>query len=321
MRAWCVCVVLPLLASAALAEPTDERVKNRFDSPNYAVTWGKVAAYDASAELEIGDGYGHGGTLGWLRFQPVADGVHVLSITLSEGRDPVWSKWPPDRVAVEVKRARMEREAYAGLLRDLALVDSARLTQLASVRSGRWTSSSFDFWVYCRVTGNRKVLQDLDWSGYASSLDEARYAKPAVAVAIAREMTKTLEFAEHVLSDEERRWASAKFSRDMKKFREIENVKDMELSYWWVRERYTMAIGVIGDPSSLPALREILQRAPAERHKYDSDAIDMSRSQDRKVYYAINAITRLTKKDVRPRPVEELDVEATRRKVLELLPD
>jgi NADPH-dependent ferric siderophore reductase len=107
----------------------------------------------------------------------------------------------------------------------------------------------------------------------------------------------------------------------MKKFRELENVKGMELSHSWVRERYTMAIGVIGDESALPALRDILERAPAERHKHDSPDIDMSNSQDRKVYYAINAITRLTKKDVRPKPVEEMDVEATRRKVLELLPD
>jgi NADPH-dependent ferric siderophore reductase len=105
----------------------------------------------------------------------------------------------------------------------------------------------------------------------------------------------------------------------MKKFREVESVKAMELSHWWVRERYTMVIGVIGDETALTALREILTRAPAERHKYDSPEIDMSDSQDRFVYLAINAITRLTKKDVRPKPVEEMDVEATRRKVLELL--
>jgi hypothetical protein len=215
-----------------------------------------------------------------------------------------------------MKRARMNREDYARLLRDLAVIDSARLTPL----NADWAWSSNDFWVYSRVTGNGEVLQGLNWAGYQSGREEANYAKPAAAVALAREATETLEFEDYMPNDEDRRWASAKFTRDMKKFRDVENGKEMELSHWWVRERYTQVVGVIGDETALPALREILVRAPAERHKYDSPEIDMSQSEDRKVYHAINAITRLTKKDVRPKPVEEMDVEATHRKVLELLP-
>ena len=41
----------------------------------------------------------------------------------------------------------------------------------------------------------------------------------------------------------------------------------------------------------------------------------------RPAYYAINAITRILKKDVREKPVEEMDIEKTRKKVLELLKD
>ena len=37
------------------------------------------------------------------------------------------------------------------------------------------------------------------------------------------------------------------------------------------------------------------------------------------VYYAINAVTRLTKQDVRDKLVEEMDVEKTRQRVLEML--
>ena len=42
-------------------------------------------------------------------------------------------------------------------------------------------------------------------------------------------------------------------------------------------------------------------------------------SDGRCIYYAINAVTRLTKTDVREKPVEEMDIEKTRFKVLELL--
>jgi hypothetical protein len=167
MRVWCVCIVVLSLASAAQAGAGDEDVRNRLKSGNYTVTWGNVADYDAKSELEIGDGNGHGGTLAWLRFQPGADAVHVLSVRLDDGRlddgrKVVLSKWPSDRVAVSVKRARMQKDNYARLLRDLALIDSARLTPL----DAGWGWSSNDFWVYSRVIGKGKVLQDLDWSGY-----------------------------------------------------------------------------------------------------------------------------------------------------------
>lgn len=66
-----------------------------------------------------------------------------------------------------------------------------------------------------------------------------------------------------------------------------------------------MTIGVVGDPTALPTLGDILGGDP----------------KDSCVYHAINAVTRLMKKDVREKPVEEMDVEKTHRKVLDLLRD
>ena len=62
-------------------------------------------------------------------------------------------------------------------------------------------------------------------------------------------------------------------------------------------------IRIVGDASALSTLGNLLQ----------GDA------KDRCVYYAINAVTRLTKKDLRAKPVEEMDIEETRRKVLDML--
>ena len=98
------------------------------------------------------------------------------------------------------------------------------------------------------------------------------------------------------LTEEERGWASAKFARDWKTFKDSK-------SHWWVRERYIETVGVVGDATALPTLKEILEGDP----------------KDHSVYHAINAVTRLVKKDVRDKPVEEMDVEKTRKKVLDLL--
>jgi hypothetical protein len=71
-------------------------------------------------------------------------------------------------------------------------------------------------------------------------------------------------------------------------------------------------IGVVGDESALPILREILAIEPPMGKPRDA-------SDERCVYYAINAVARLTKKDLRDSPVEEMDIEKTRLKVLDLI--
>ena len=287
------------IGAALLAKPNTNRVRKHFKSDSYTVEWGAPRTFEPSAELEIGDGSGHGFTLNWLRFRPDDKRVEILSIRLDEGRHPYKSKWPPDRAPVTVIRAEMKPDAYAALLRDLAIVNAAKLRSVPQDPMTRSvTMSSSDFWGYARLTAKDETLVDLDWAGYEGSYHEIDFARPQVAVELARAAVKGLDFKEHALTGEERAWASAKFVRDWKK------IKDAEF-HWWVRERYIIMVGVVGDASALSALRDALQGAP----------------KDRCVYYAINAITRLTKQDVRDKPVEEMDVEKTRQRVVEMLRD
>ncbi len=289
MRAFFVCIAVMLSASVFAAGP-DVRIREHFKSDNFRVRWTNARTFVSDAELEIGDGYGHGGSLGWIRFRPGKDYVNVLIIQLDEGREPYRSKWPPDRAPVAVKQARMKPDAYAALLRDLAVVDAAKLKPL---KRDSYSTSSLNFWVFARLKAGKKTLVDYHWAGYWNSHDEIDFAQSQAAVALAREAVKGLDFKEHTLTKEERSWASAKFVRDWKEFRDWSDG-------WWVRERYVTTIGVVGDESALLALRDLLR-------------------QGRCVYYAINAVTRLTKKDVRDKPVEEMDLQKTRRRVLEML--
>ena len=107
-----------------------------------------------------------------------------------------------------------------------------------------------------------------------------------------------LKFKAYTLTAADRTWASERFVRHWEKHQKAE-------FYWWVNERAIVTIGVVGDATALPALRNAMAGDP-KKHS---------------VYLAINAITRLTKNDLRDKPVEEMDVEKTRKKVLESLRD
>src|SRR5262249_31196817 len=127
MRMLLGCITMAIAGPGLGAQPDSDRAREQLKSDNYTVTWGTPRTFGADAELEIGSGSGHGFTLGWTRFRPGEGGVDVLSIQLDEGRQPYSSTWPPDRAPVTVKRARMKPAAYAALLRDLAVVDAAKL--------------------------------------------------------------------------------------------------------------------------------------------------------------------------------------------------
>jgi hypothetical protein len=295
MRALSTCLALVLTCSATRADPDDERAKNQLKSDNYTVTWGTPPAYRPDAELEVGFGNGHGGWLVWARFRPGKDGVEVLSIKNEEEWPADGAKRPPDRDPVVVKHARLEPDAYAALLRDIAVVAAA---ELEPVERKEATRSTNDFWVSARLTAGGKTLLDLDWAGYDGSRAEVEYAKPGAVVLLAREAIKGIASEEHSLTAGERAWASGKFARDWKRFKGLR-------SHWWVVERSVITVGFVGDAAAFPALREVLGGDP----------------EDRSVYHAINAVTRLTGKDVRDKPVERMDVEKTRRKVLDLIKD
>jgi hypothetical protein len=312
MQALLICLIASGASSTALGDDEDgKQVREHFKSDNYTVEWGDVRTLDAGEELEIGYGSGHGFTLGWLRFQPQQDSVDVLSIELIRRRlKPYQSKWPPDQVPVVIKRAEMKRESYIALLRDLALVNAA---ELHPVRRHSGLFSTNDFWVYVRLVAGKKTCLDLEWAGYWCDRKEADFAKPQAAVTLAREAVEMLEFKDYTLNKEDREWASAKFNRDWMLFKNAE-------FHWWVRERYIMMIGVAGEKSALSTLRGILPRDPGEESPMSTILGILSRDpRDRSVYYAINAITRITKIDVRDKPVEEMDLEITRGKVLDML--
>lgn len=292
MQASFICLAL---LSAYHGELVLNHVNEHFTGVNYRVKWKSMRPFPPGAAVEVGNGDGHGGTLGWLRLRPGKNGVDVLSVQFDEGFHPYDSKWPPDRAPVTVKHARMGPGTYAALLRDLAIVDAARIT---SARRESFLSSR-DFWVSARVATNGKTFMDEDWAGYWSATSEVASARPHAAASLTREAVKKLKFTDHKLTKEERAWASAKFARDWKWFN-----KHRE-PYWWVRERYIIVVGVTGDASVLPTLRDVLGGDP----------------KDRCVYHAINAVTRLTGKDVRSKPVKEMDVKAIRPKVLDLIKD
>jgi hypothetical protein len=248
-----MCFALLLVDPADGADPRDDRVKKHLQSDSYTVEWGTAPSFGPESVLEVGDGSGHGFTLRWLRFRPGKDGVDVLSVQLDEGREPYKSEWPPDRASVTARLARLKPDAYAGLLRDLAVLDSAKLKP---VERNEARSSSHDFWVYARLVAADRELLEWNWAGYEGSQTEPEFAKPRAAVLLALESVKGLDFKDHSATAEERAWASAKFTRDWKKFKGLE-------FHWWVRERYIQMAGVAGDESALPALREILAAEPS----------------------------------------------------------
>ncbi|QEL19807.1 hypothetical protein [Limnoglobus roseus] len=290
MRAISVCISICIASTVAGADPDYGPVKKLFESDNYSATWGTTPTYASDAELEIGTGNGHGGTLGWMRFKPGKDGVDVLDVKFDEGWHPYKSKHPPDKAPVTVKAARFSSDGYTALLKNLAVVDAAILTPRETDRG----HSTSDFWVSARLTVGKKMPFDLDWAGYWASKSEVDFAKPNAAVKLTKKAVEKLDFKDHKLTDADRAWASAKFVNDWKKYKNLSG-------YSWVCGRYIETIGVVGDSAALPTLREILTENKGGE------------------YYAINAVTRLTGKDVRDKPVEEMDIEKVRPKVLELL--
>jgi hypothetical protein len=295
MRAFLIYVAINVAAPLFVDDPDLERVAKHLQSDNYKVNWGTKQSFGSDSELEIGDGSGHGFTLGWMRFRPQQDSVDILSIKLELGRQPYRSKWPPERAPITVQSAQMPSRDYEALLRQMGVVVAAELRP--SFDELKYTHSSADFWVDFRLTAKNKTLIEQSWAGYPGNRTEVECAKPKAAVAIARAAIKDLEFKDHALTDEDRKWASAKFNRDWSEQKDSRN-------YWWVRERYIITIGVVGDASVLPTLQEILTTGNPK---------------DRCVYHAVNAVTRLTNEDVREKPVEEMDIEKTRERVLELL--
>jgi hypothetical protein len=296
--------VLLVLTGVAAAAPPSDRVREHLRGEHVTVAWGEPAAVPATAELEVGDGGGHGGLLRGLRFRPGKDRVEVLSLELDEGRQPYTTPWPPDRATLAVRRAELRPDAYAALLADVAAVTAAQVTR---VERNFVDTTTANVWYHARLSDGPKVVADLDWAGYLSSDEEVKYAQPRAVVHLARSAADGLAFKDHTLTPADRSWVSETFARDWKRYRGSDH-------HWWVRERLIQLAGHAGDKAALPTLSDILAAPlPEDRRRGASEL--------RCVYHAINAATRLAGEDRRTRPVEELDLGANRRRVLDLLPD
>ena len=140
------------------------------------------------------------------------------------------------------------------------------------------------------------MLLDLEWAGYLGR--EAEYAQPQAAVRLSRDAVKGLKFTDHTLTEEERAWASAKFARDWNR---IENREILLVGAGAVHCCHRHR-GRLSSPS-------------------DASRILKGNVHERCVRYAINAVTRLTKKDLRDITGGTMNIENTRGKILDLLGD
>lgn len=291
---------------AATAENIRDRLKHELKSKEYVAVIPAAAKLPVDSTLEIGSGSGHGFTMEWLRFVPTKDMVNVLRVQYDEGFKQYRTKWPPDITPVFIQKASMTTSQYADLIKDIAMVSAVKLRPIEKdFLNGSITStwSSDSFLASAKVFSQQKMVVDLNFAGYRSSSEEINYAKPETAMKLATEAVARLPFKADKLNDEDRAWASAKFIRDWKQMKASDD-------YWWVKERYLVTIGVAGNSAVIPCVREILLSQPI---------LNARGSNDRIVYYAINALTRLSKKDVRTHPVEQMDIRKNRDLVIQSL--
>jgi hypothetical protein len=265
------------------------------DGDCYSVGWNEVSSWEPSSIVETGTGGGHGFTLDWCRLRPAAKGVEVLEISYNQGRKPYSSKWPPDTAPVTAKAAVMTSVDYRALLAVMTAVGGAKISEKSTQR---YMSSTADFYAFVNVAKDGKGLFGDEFAGYRGSMNEPKYAKVLAMTHLVEAAMKTLDLKDYVLDEMDRSWVSQRFIRDWKRS------KAGESFYWWVEERLLIIVGAAGDRSALPLLGTIIREGDPK---------------DRKVYHAINAATRLLGKDVRDQPVEEMDVEAVRKKLLPLL--
>jgi hypothetical protein len=261
----------------------------------FSVQWHDPPAWDRQAEVETGSGSGHGFTLSWNRFHPKGEDVEILSVTYSAGRKPYDSTWPPDDAPVTARKAGLNRGEYAAMLQVLATLEAATLNEKKTNHYGFSTGS---FYAYIRVARPDQDLFREEYAGYPGTQKEPQYAKAQAAAAFVTDFLKSVPLKDQPLGREDRAWVSERFARDWKR------VIPHDKFYGWVQERLLILVGAAGDDSALPLLAEVIR---------DGDP------KDRKTYYAINAATRLLGKDVRDKPLEEMDVLEVKRRILPLL--
>ena len=171
-------------------------IRKSFTSKDYSVAWGRRPHYPTTAQLEIGLGNGHGGTLKWIRFVPGGSSVRVLMISLA--KEHLGYSGP--LLAVKVSEGQLASRKYRLLLNKLAIIASARLKPIPRMSV---TSSSSDFWSSVRLRDSGTKVLDLDFAGYSSSLDEIKYVKPETSVELSEKALASVKFNDNQLTAED----------------------------------------------------------------------------------------------------------------------
>lgn len=265
------------------------------DGSTHEARWRDPAGWKHPVLLEAGTGSGHGSTLSWYRFRPGGESVEVVQVGYSGSRTPYETPWPPDEAPVTARAGTMSLQDYALLLRVLQVLAAAEIVEKSS-RS--YSFSTADFYSQFSVSGPDRILHQDEYAGYRSSSDAPHYARVRAATDLIEDALKAVVLAELPADRIDRVWVTDRFLRDW------DRLSRNKSSCWWVQERLLVIVGRLGDGRSLPRLAAIIR---------DGDA------KDRKVYYAINAATRLLGRDVRTHPPEEMKIDANCDRLLPLL--
>ena len=270
------------------------RASTLLTDPLLTAEWTAPPPWNPKASLVVMTGSGHGGTLTLYRITPAGTGgCVILRIAFNEGRQSYSTRYPPAQVPVTVQTAALSADTFAAYTSFVSRVEAATLTAL---HSDQWTHSSSDFCALVSVEADGKALFKEAFVGYPSS-QRLPFAKALTLSRGTTELLQGAEFADHTLTESERSWASSF----------ITGWHYPDGHDWWVRERLLMMSGVVGDTSCLPMLQKTIESTSDQA------------SESRQVYRAINAIANLTGKDVREKPLEDMDLEANRVRTLKML--
>ena len=271
-----------------------EGVEGFLDYYQFNIEWGQPKTLDTNGRLELIFASTDGPDLSVTRFQPGENEVDILTVAVNLKDIEHRPKWPDDRAPVEAKRGSMKLDTYQQLLRDIAQIESAKLT-LKGKPLG--SPDYHEDWFQVEFFTERKPSISMFWFGVGDFDRTGNRTKSLGANILGYRAIKDLPCSEAQLTDEDRAWASKMFARQWRR------VDKWSLREEMLEEALIVLIGAVGDNQALSKLGRII------RHD----------DEPKLVYHAINAVTRITGKDLRTKPVEEMDLEANKEQILDLI--
>ena len=271
-----------------------EGVEGFLDYYQFNIEWGQPKTLSAAGRLELISASTYGPNISVTRFQPRENEVEVFKVSVSLKDISHQSKWPDDIAPVEAKRGLMKPNDYKKLLHDIARIESAKLT-LKDKPFG--SPGYYEEWIQVEFFTERKPSISMFWFGDGNFDGTGRRTKTLGANLVCGRAIENVEFSDAELTDNDRAWASKMFTRQ---WRRVDMWSSREEKF---EEALIVLIGAIGDNEALSKLGRVI------RH-YDEPKL---------VYHAINAVTRITGKDLRTKPVEEMDLEANKEQILDLI--